>query len=164
MRNGFALKRCSTKFDRLDRELTRFSLIISLPKGNGRHMDAELSCCPVTFFSSDWLACWFSNHLSEIAFEPSYATDMQSNLRYSHYAMPADLTGSFHLQQSFAPPAGTHKLNGGVGYSSPAAAGPSHLRYDPYAPPRKAAPAVAAPSSPVKPSLCRPYYRGLHVN
>ncbi|KAF8530971.1 PINIT domain-containing protein [Gautieria morchelliformis] len=71
--------------------------------------------------------------------------------QYSHYAMPAESPPGLHPQQAF-PAGSSHKLNGSLSYPPPAGAGPAHLRYDAYAPPRKAAPSTSLSSSPVKPS------------
>lgn len=79
-------------------------------------------------------------------------TDVALPFRYSHYAMPAELTGGYNAHQSFAT-SSSHKLNGSLQYPPPSGAGSSHLRYDAYAPPRKAAPSTAPSSSPVKPGL-----------
>ena len=78
-------------------------------------------------------------------------TDIVLQSRYNYHAMPPEITGGLHPPQSFAT-SSSHKLNGNLSYPPPAGPGQSPLRYDAYAPPRKAGPSTAPSSPPVKPS------------
>ncbi|KAF8577886.1 hypothetical protein K439DRAFT_1654979 [Ramaria rubella] len=102
---------------------------------------------------SDWKD---NNQLDKWLRAKAVLDQVRETGQYSHYAMPADSNGTFHPQPQPFASGSSRKLENGLPYPPPAGAGPSHLRYDPYAPPRKAAPAAttatattatAAPSS-----------------